>query len=87
MPYEDSDEDCDQGDDDDTERCRAPTALTVSVHYNRAISHTGRCSFRRLLPTYTQQRQADTRSVTKVIFCVGSNRTSALLHRHHGLAL
>ena len=46
MPDEDSDKDRDEHDDHDAERCRAATMFTVVVHYNRAISHTGSCSFR-----------------------------------------
>ena len=65
MPDEDGDKDCDQYDDHDAERCRSAAVVTITVHYNRAISHTGSCSFRRAVPLYTHERQARNPLVTK----------------------
>jgi hypothetical protein len=59
MPYEYGDQNGNQHDYHDAERCRSAPVFAVIVHYNRAISHTGSCSFRVVaVPTYTQPRQA-----------------------------
>jgi hypothetical protein len=58
VPNKYGDQDRDQHDDHDAERSRAAAVLTIAVDYNRAICHTGSCSFRRSVPTYTHDRQA-----------------------------
>lgn len=65
MPDEDGDKDRNEYDDHDAERCRSAAVFAVTVHYNRAISHTGSCSFRRTVPRYTHDRQARNPLVTK----------------------